>query len=99
MTSESQQEPVASRVSVPSYLLYFAVLPIVAAFVLSAIDLIAGMALLTCFLVMSLVLRLFTRVENFRREYVLPDNALDDVVERSPAPVIVTEEGQGCAND
>jgi len=99
MTSESQQEPVASRVLAPSYLLYFAVFPIVAAFVLSAIDLMAGMALLTCFLVMSLVLRLFTRVENFRREYVLPDNALDDVVERSPAPVIVTEEGQRCAND
>jgi hypothetical protein len=102
MTSESQQEPVGSpsvRVLVPSYLPYFAILPIIATFVLSAIDPMAGMALLTCFLVMALVLRFFTRVEKFRREYVPPDNALDDLVERSPAPVIVTEEGQGSAND
>ena len=99
MTSGSEQEPVASRLWVPSYLLYFAALPIVATFVLSAIDPMAGMALLTCFLVMALVLRFFTRVEKFRREYVLPDDALDDVVERFPAPVIVTEEGRGSAND
>ena len=68
MTSESQQEPVGSpsvRVLVPSYLLYFVILPIIATFVLSAIDPMAGMALLTCFLVMALVLRFFTRVESF----------------------------------
>jgi hypothetical protein len=100
MSSESQQQPAVDRwVRVEAPSLYFAVPPVITSFVLSAIEPMAGMALLTCFLVMALVLRFFTRVEKFRREYVLPDDALDDVVERFPAPVIVTEEGRGSAND
>ena len=54
------------------YLMFFAVPPVITAFVLSAIDPLAGMALLTCFVVMSFVLRCLLGVERFRREYVPP---------------------------
>ena len=54
------------------YLMFFAVPPVITAFVLSAIDPMAGMALLTCFVVMALVLRGLLGVERFRREYVPP---------------------------
>ena len=54
------------------YLMFFAVPPVITAFVLSAVDPMAGMALLTCFVVMALVLRSLLGVERFRREYVPP---------------------------
>lgn len=57
------------------YLMFFAVPPVITAFVLSAIDPMAGMALLTCFVVMALVLRGLLGVEEFRREYVPPADA------------------------
>ena len=50
------------------YLMFFAVPPVITAFVLSAIDPMAGMALLTCFVVMALVLRGLLGVERFRPE-------------------------------
>jgi hypothetical protein len=54
------------------YLMFFAVPPVITAFVLSAIDPMAGMALLTCFVVMSLVLRGLLGLERYRREYIPP---------------------------
>jgi hypothetical protein len=57
------------------YLMFFAVPPVITAFVLSAIDPMAGMALLTCFVVMALVLRGLLGVERFRHENVLPADA------------------------
>ena len=57
------------------YLMLFAVPPVITAFVLSAIDPMAGMALLTCFVVMALVLRGLLGVERFRSENVPPADA------------------------
>jgi hypothetical protein len=66
MRSESQNEPTVDpsvRAEVPSCLMYFAIPPVITSFVLSAIEPMAGMALLTCFVVMSLVLRCLLWVE------------------------------------
>jgi hypothetical protein len=70
MSSESQQQPAVDRwvrVEAPSFLMYFAVPPVITSFVLSAIEPMAGMALLTCFVVMSLVLRCLLWVEGPER--------------------------------
>jgi len=75
---EPQQEPAVDpsvRADIPPYLLRFAVPPVIAACVLSAIDLMAGMALLTCFVVMAVVLRCFLRVERFRLGTSCPEES------------------------
>jgi hypothetical protein len=82
-------------ITVPPYLLCFAVPPVITTFVLSAIDPMAGMALLTCFVVMSLVLRCFLRIARPRPEDIRLEEsglwspeaiALVDRDGRSPTP-------------
>ena len=98
MPSESRREPTVDQsvpITVPPYLLWFAVPPVITTFVLSAIDPMAGMALLTCFVVMSVVLRCFLRIAGPRTEDVRLEEsglwspevmALVDRDGRSPTP-------------
>ena len=69
------------RVAIPRYLIYFAIPPIVTAFVLSVVDPYAELAMLANVAVMAMVLRILSnakRSELRSPEWIPPDHLSED---------------------